>query len=71
MVNSWNMEIIVANRGVIEGSVSADWASVTANGTQSVPIGFVVQGQSGVPQRNAGIQGIIITRKYKSPVLHW
>ena len=50
MVNSWNFDISVAANGVIEGSVNVGWADVTANGTQSVPIGFVVEGQSGALQ---------------------
>lgn len=51
VVNSWNFDVRVAANGVVEGSVNVEWADVTANGTQSVPIGFVVQGQSGVLQQ--------------------
>lgn len=51
VVNSWNLDITVATDSVIEGSVDVEWANVTANGTQSVPIGFVVQGQSGMLQQ--------------------
>ena len=50
VVNSWNLDISVGSNGVIGGSVNVGWANVTANGTQSVPIGFVVEGQSGAHQ---------------------
>lgn len=48
LINSWNIDVSVAAQGVVEGSVSAAWANVTANGTQSVPIGLVVQGRAGM-----------------------
>ena len=49
VVNSWNIDLTVAARSVVAGSVIAEWANVTANGTQSVTIGFVIQAVPGAP----------------------
>jgi hypothetical protein len=50
VVNSWNIDLTVAAASVVEGSVNAEWANITANGTTSVPIGFVIQAVPGTPE---------------------
>ena len=50
VVNSWNIDLTVAATSVVEGSVTAEWANITANGTESVPIGFVTQAVPGTPE---------------------
>ena len=47
VVNSWNIDLTVAARSVVAGSVTAEWANITANGTQSVTLGFVIQAAPG------------------------
>jgi len=47
VVNSWNIDLTVAARSVVAGSVTAEWANITANGTQSVTVGFVIQAAPG------------------------
>ena len=56
VVNSWNIDLTVAARSVVAGSVTADWANVTANGTQSVTIGFVHPGSA----RYAGMTRVMV-----------
>ena len=53
VVNSWNIDLTVAARSVVAGSVTTDWAIIAANGTQSVTVGFVIQAVPGASQMRA------------------
>ena len=49
IVNSWNIDLTVAARSVVAGSVTSEWAIIAANGTQPVTVGFVIEAVPGVP----------------------